>query len=60
MAEIKSTMEMVLARAEKMAAQATKENSGEESTKLGMRLAAEYLNGSQQDLPALLEKQKEV
>ncbi len=58
MAEIKSTMEMVLARAEKLAAAAsTTEN--EELIKQGMRIAADYLSRQETDLNQELDKHSE-
>ncbi len=58
MAEIKSTMELVLARAEKMAAASTNStNSEEDIIKNGMRLAAAYLNGTEQELMPQLGNQ---
>ncbi len=54
MAEIKSTMDMVLERAAKMAATAQPEVDNEDLIKTGMRLAAEYLNQQQTDLAQLL------
>jgi hypothetical protein len=44
MAEIKSTMEMVLERAARMAADAGSQESNEDLDKLGMRMAADFLN----------------
>lgn len=57
MAEIKSTMDMVLERAAKMAAAAQPEIDNEDLTKTGMRLAAEYLNQPETDLAQLLATQ---
>jgi hypothetical protein len=59
MAEIKSTMEMVLERAAKMAAESTRDTSLEDDNKLGMRLAAEYLKNSDENLLATLQEQKQ-
>ncbi len=51
MAEIKSTMELVLARAEKMAATSNSTTDNKEDiVKNGMRLAAAYLNNAEQEL----------
>lgn len=50
MAEIKSTMEMVLERAARMAATAGPANSSEDTVKDGMRLAAGFLRGEGGDL----------
>jgi hypothetical protein len=49
MAEIKSTMEMVLARAEKLAAASTTTDNQELAQK-GMRIAADFLNHQKIDL----------
>jgi hypothetical protein len=58
MAEIKSTMEMVLERAAKMAEDAPTISENEDTVKTGMRLAAEYLNDKVADLNEELTKQK--
>lgn len=50
MAEIKSTMEMVMERAAKMAAQADENPVIESQEKTGMRLAAQYLNTKEGNL----------
>lgn len=50
MAEIKSTMDMVLERAARMAAAAPAETDSEALLKKGMRLAADYLNRKDIDL----------
>ncbi len=57
MAEIKSTMDMVLERAAKMAAAAPSNVDDEDLIKKGMRLAADYLNQQETDLAQLLEAQ---
>ncbi len=57
MAEIKSTMDMVMERAARMAAAATPDVEDEDLTKTGMRLAADFLNGKETDLAKLLSKQ---
>lgn len=57
MAEIKSTMEMVLERAAKMAAAATPDVDNEDLIKTGMRLAADFLNQNEKDLGQLLSAQ---
>ncbi|KJR97609.1 MAG: hypothetical protein VR65_23685 [Desulfobulbaceae bacterium BRH_c16a] len=57
MAEIKSTMDMVLERAARMAASAPVESDSEVLTKTGMRLAADYLNRKEIDLPKELAGQ---
>ena len=55
MAEIKSTMEMVLERAARMAATTTNSSfDTEEQRKQGMRLAAAHMRGEADDLPARL------
>ncbi len=50
MAEIKSTMDMVMERAARMAAAATPTTDDETLVKNGMRLAADYINGKEIDL----------
>ena len=55
MAEIKSTMEMVLERAARMAANA--EENNEDLDRTGMRMAAEFLNGEGKNLIDDLLKQ---
>lgn len=57
MAEIKSTMEKVLERAAKMAASAGDQEPTEDLDKLGMRMAAEFLNGKDKNLVEELLKQ---
>ena len=57
MAEIKSTMELVMQRAARMAANATSETSDEDKEKGGMRLAAEFLDGKLPDLMVKLAEQ---
>jgi hypothetical protein len=57
MAEIKSTMDMVLERAAKMAAAAAPEVDNEDLIKTGMRLAADFLNQKETDLAKLLGEQ---
>jgi hypothetical protein len=54
MAEIKSTMEMVLERAAKMAAAA--EEGGEDLSRMGMRMAAGFLNGEGKNLAEDLQQ----
>lgn len=56
MAEIRSTLEMVLERAARMEANASDDLLLEEKEKQGMRLAAAYLRGEQIDLAGALEK----
>jgi len=57
MAEIKSTMDMVLERAAKMAAAARPDIDNEDLVKTGMRLAADFLNLKETDLTQLLNAQ---
>jgi hypothetical protein len=57
MAEIKSTMDMVLERAAKMAATAKPDVDNEDLIKTGMRLAADFLNQKETDLAQLLDAQ---
>ncbi|GAB6190903.1 DUF6657 family protein [Desulfocastanea catecholica] len=57
MAEIKSTMDMVLERAAKMAAATTQDVDNEDTVKTGMRLAADFLNQKETDLAQLLAAQ---
>jgi hypothetical protein len=54
MAEIKSTLEMVLERAARMSASSAAPTDNEELQKKGMRLAADFLNGKVTDLVAAL------
>ena len=58
MAEIKSTMEMVLERAARMEQEATSATSVDKSRE-GMRLAASYMNDATIDLVQLLAEQKD-
>ncbi len=57
MAEIKSTMDMVMERAARMAAAATPATDDESLVKKGMRLAADYINGKEIDLKRELAAQ---
>lgn len=57
MAEIKSTMDMVMERAAKMAANAPSVSDTDEQIKTGMRLAAEYLDQKLTDLTTELAAQ---
>jgi hypothetical protein len=57
MAEIKSTMEMVLERAARMAADAGSQESNEDLDKLGMRMAADFLNDKGKSLIDELQQQ---
>ncbi len=56
MAEIRSTIDMVMERAAKMAAESKGETRGGDAVREGMRLAAEYLQSGEGDLHALLQK----
>lgn len=58
MAEIRSTLEMVMERAAKIAAEAEDASSGESAMQQGMRLAAGHLNKGESDLAAQLQEQK--
>lgn len=58
MAEIKSTMDMVMERAAKMAAGTPPTTNNEEQVKSGMRLAADYLNQKLTDLAGKLAAQQ--
>ena len=58
MAEIKSTMEMVLERAARMEREAT-EVAGADYSRDGMRLAASFMNGTEANLVASLQAQDE-
>ncbi len=60
MAEIKSTLEMVLERAAKMAASATTDTDNENLIKAGMRLGATFLSDNSTDLPQELDKHSET
>lgn len=53
MAQIKSTLEMVLARADRLCAEAA-ESSNEDMTQRGMKYAAALLNGETADLTAAM------
>ncbi len=57
MAEIKSTMEKVLERAAQMAAAEGDGANTEDLDRLGMRMAAEYLSKSEENLLKTLQKQ---
>ncbi|MDJ0622475.1 MAG: hypothetical protein QNJ17_05900 [Desulfocapsaceae bacterium] len=58
MAEIRSTLDMVMERAAKIAAEADDKLDEESSTHQGMRLAAEYLRNGDSDLQTILQAQK--
>ncbi len=57
MAEIKSTMEMVMERAAKMAAEADNTATDDKAKKIGMRLAADFLNRKTTNLLKALSEQ---
>lgn len=57
MAEIRSTLDMVMERAARMAAEAEDTPANEDTLRKGMRLAAAYLNNEESDLIQLLESQ---
>ncbi|MEE4242167.1 MAG: DUF6657 family protein [Desulfopila sp.] len=56
MAEIRSTIDMVMERAARMAAESKEDTSGETAIREGMRLAAEYLQQEEGNLLDALEK----
>ncbi len=57
MAEIRSTLDMVMERAAKMADESSKNTASEDSEKAGMRLAAEFLSSGKTDLATALKEQ---
>ena len=57
MAEIKSTLEMVMERAARMAAASDAKIDDDDLIKTGMRLAAEFLSGKTSDLAIVLKEQ---
>ena len=57
MAEIKSTLEIVMERAARMSADAADVSQDEKTEQRGMRLAAAFLNGEQSDLLKLITEQ---
>jgi len=57
MAEIRSTLDMVMERAARMAAEAENTPANKDTLRKGMRLAASYLNNEENDLLQLLESQ---
>ena len=59
MAEIRSTLEMVLERAARLEAEAGDSLSNEEKSQEGMRLAAQYMRGEEVDLATILTKPEE-
>ncbi|PIE56233.1 MAG: hypothetical protein CSA34_04930 [Desulfobulbus propionicus] len=58
MAEIKSTIELVMERAATMGKATSEEIAGEEARKAGMQAAAGYLSGATADLTKVLDTQK--
>lgn len=57
MAEIKSTIEMVMERAARIAAEATDTSDYQSAEHKGMRYAASYLSGKENDLLGYIKKQ---
>ncbi len=57
MAEIRSTLDMVMERAARMAAETEDSRVSEDTLRKGMRLAASFLNNEEKDLQQLLQKQ---
>ena len=57
MAEIKSTLDMVMERAARIAAASDSQPDDDSSLKTGMKLAAAYLAGKSEDLAAVLKEQ---
>lgn len=57
MAEIKSTLEMVMERAARMATEVADDTANDNTERKGMRLAASYLEGKESDLMQLLKEQ---
>lgn len=57
MAEIKSTLEMVMERAERMATTATPSTDNDDVIKTGMRLGADFINNKEIDLSQALADQ---
>lgn len=57
MAEIKSTLEMVMARAAKMTAEVAETPDNDNAERIGMRIAASLLNGESVDLSGYLKEQ---
>ena len=58
MAEIKSTMDLVMEKLARMDLEATSDDTEEEQVKEGMRLAAEFLRGHQEDLAAAVARKE--
>ena len=59
MAEIRSTMEMVLERAARLEAEAGDSLSNEEKSQDGMRMAAQYMRGEEVDFKEIFSKPEE-
>jgi len=57
MAEIRSTLDMVMERAARMAARAEDVPADQEIEQRGMRMVAEFLSGKQSDLTTLLQQE---
>ena len=57
MAEIKSTLEMVMERAARMTAEAADAPQNDDAERRGMRVAASLLNGETIDLMSYLKEQ---
>jgi hypothetical protein len=57
MAEIKSTLEMVMERAARIAAETTDTSDDQKAEHKGMRYAASYLSGKENDLLGYIKKQ---
>ncbi len=60
MAEIRSTLDMVMERAARMAARAKDIPADTEAEQHGMRLVAEFMAGKQSDLTAILKQESET
>ena len=58
MAEIKSTLEMVMERAARIAAASNSQPDDDDLQKTGMRLAADFINRKTADLAAVLKEQE--
>ncbi len=60
MAEIRSTLDMVMERAARMAARAADVPADQEAEEHGMRLVFEFMNGKQSNLAELLQQEAET
>jgi hypothetical protein len=60
MAEIRSTLDMVMERADRMAARAKEAPAGQEAEQRGMRLVADFLSGKQPHLTPLLGQENDT